>query len=382
MNNIKIVIGADVVPTASNMTLFEEADSVSLVGKELKEYLDSADFRICNLEVPLTNQISPIAKCGPHLAASKISVAGIKELGIDFVTLANNHIFDHGEKGLFSTIDALKQVGIAYAGVGNTREEASKPYIVIIRDKRIGVYCCAEHEFSIGTEKTAGANPFDPLESFDHIEELRKEVDYVIVLYHGGKEHYRYPSPYLQKVCRKIVDKGADLVICQHTHCIGCEEKWKDGTIVYGQGNFLFDYSESEFWQTSLLIEVVLEEKGSSISYVPLRKEGNGVRMVCKGESSVIEDFYFRSEQIKQKGFIENAYSEFAKFMLKDYFGRIAGYESFVFKALNRICKNKLREIKYKRLYNKQKSLLPIINCIECEAHQELLLKGMKELVK
>ena len=43
--------------------------------------------------------------------------------------------------------------------------------------------------------------------------ELKKQCDYVIVLYHGGKEHYRYPSPYLQKVCRKIVDKGADIVV-------------------------------------------------------------------------------------------------------------------------------------------------------------------------
>ena len=62
----------------------------------------------------------------------------------------------------------------------------------------------------------------------------------------GGKEHYRYPSPDLQKICRKFIDKGADLVVCQHSHCIGCEEKYNHGTIVYGQWNFLFDRSNIE----------------------------------------------------------------------------------------------------------------------------------------
>jgi len=55
------------------------------------------------------------------------------------------------------------------------------------------VYTCAEHEFTIATENTPGANPFDPLESLDHIQELKSKCDFVLVLYHGEKAHYRYP---------------------------------------------------------------------------------------------------------------------------------------------------------------------------------------------
>ena len=153
-------------------------------------------------------------------------------------------------------MNVLRKNGIAFAGAGSNLSDASKSYVVEIDGKKIGIYCCTEHEFSIATLTSAGANPFNPLESLDHIQDLKAQTDHVIVLYHGGKEHYRYPSPHLQKVCRKCIEKGADLVVCQHTHCIGCEEKYLNGTIVYGQGNFLFDYTESEYWQTGLLISL------------------------------------------------------------------------------------------------------------------------------
>ena len=76
----------------------------------------------------------------------------------------------------------------------------------------------------------------------------------VIVLYHGGLEKYRYPSPQLRRVCRKFVEKGADLVVCQHSHSVGCMEAFGGGNIVYGQGNLLFARYGGEHWNTGLLI--------------------------------------------------------------------------------------------------------------------------------
>lgn len=250
----RIIIGGDIVPTESNRKLFAGANVDELIGTDLKELLRRADYTIFNLEVPLTDTENPIPKCGPNLIAPTETVNGLKAINPYFFTLANNHILDQGEQGLFSTMNCLGEAGIDYAGVGRNLDEASKGFIKEINGIKVGIYCCAEHEFSIAIEHSAGANPFDPLESMDHISTLKNQSDYVMVLYHGGKEHYRYPSPYLQKVCRKCVDKGADLVVCQHSHCIGCEEKWNGGTIVYGQGNFLFDDSDNEYWKTSLLV--------------------------------------------------------------------------------------------------------------------------------
>lgn len=374
---MKILIGADIVPTNSNAELFRNGDSLHLLGEELQEQLNSADFRIFNLEVPLTDRGSPISKCGPHLMAPKDTVNGYKAIGCDLLTLANNHILDQGESGFRSTCETLRSAGIGYVGAGDHLEEARRPYIFECGGKKIGVYACAEHEFSIATGHSAGANPFDALESPDHIAELDKTCDFVIVLYHGGKEHYRYPSPNLQKVCRKFVEKGADLVVCQHSHCIGCEEKYLDGTIVYGQGNFLFDHSESEYWQTSLLIRI---DDDLTISYLPLVKCENKVRLADKARSEeIMFGFRQRSEEIKQDGFIEQKYGEFAEAMRCDYLIGLSGLRrSFVFRALNKLSGHRFAKWFIKRRYDKD-SLLAIQNIVECEAHRELLLKGISD---
>lgn len=121
-----------------------------------------------------------------------------------------------------------------------------------------------------------GANPFDFLESLDHISNLKQKCDYVIALYHGGKEHYQYLSPNLQKVCRKIIEKGADLIICQHSHCIGCYGRYNNTIIIYGQGNFIFDRPKNEYWMASLLVKVIFND-GIDVEYIPIVKNRNGI---------------------------------------------------------------------------------------------------------
>lgn len=372
---MNILIGADLVPTKSNMKYFENKDIEKLVDNDLLKILKKADYRIFNLEIPLVDNETSINKCGPNLIASTKSGLGIKALGVDFLTLANNHILDQGKNGLNSTLKVLKELNISFAGVGNTIEGAAKPFVFEIENKKIGIYCCAEQEFSIVSKNNAGANLFDPLESFDHIQNLKKEVDYVIVLYHGGKEHYRYPSPYLQKVCRKIVEKGGDLVICQHTHCIGCKEKWKKGIIIYGQGNFLFDNDESEFWQTSLLINI---KDNFEIEYIPILRDGFSVKLADeKSKSDILNKFYKRSKEIKKEKFIEEKYEMFGKKSINNYLYSLSGInrwlkgiDKYIFKGF------------FIRSYFNKKKLLTIQNYIECEAHRELLIKGLKNRIE
>lgn len=365
----KFIIGADLVPTDSNIDLFASAAVETLIGKDIKKLLDSASFTIFNLEVPLTDFSTPIKKCGPNLIAPTKTIAGLKAINPHFFTLANNHILDQGEQGLKSTTALLDKYGIDYAGAGKDLEEAAKPYIFEHDGKKIGIYCCAEHEFTIATENTPGANPFDPLNSLDHVMELKKQCDYVIVLYHGGKEHYRYPSPYLQKVCRKLVDKGADIVVCQHSHCIGCEEKWHGGTIVYGQGNFLFDDADNEFWNSALLIELEFSKDSKvEIKYIPIKKNGNTVRL--SDDSSILEGFKSRSKQIIDKKFIEENYYQFADFMSKNYYYKISGRVSTFLPV--RIINKLTNYLLLKWIYGESEKL-NIINYLECEAHRELL---------
>ncbi|MBE7003020.1 MAG: CapA family protein [Ruminococcaceae bacterium] len=371
-----IIIGADVVPTNSNLDLFAAGNAEDLIGLELKGLLSSADYRIFNLEVPLTDNETPIEKWGPNLTAPTRTIHGYQAMGIDLLTLANNHIMDQGAQGYRSTIKTLDAAGIAHVGAGDDLAEASKPYQFCFSGKTVGVYACAEHEFSIATESSCGANPFDPLWSLDHVEQLKKCCDYVIVLYHGGKEHYRYPSPGLQKVCRRLVDKGANLVICQHSHCIGCEEKYKDGTIVYGQGNFLFDDEDNEFWRTSLLIEIT---EDWTISYHPIVKVNNCVRLADeKQEKEIMDAFALRTEEIQDPKVVEEKYAGFANTMLSDYLTAFAGKRTLVERVLNRISHGRYTRLRVKKKYEK-KDLLRLCNYIECEAHRELIDSGIEK---
>ena len=199
---VKIAICGDLVPTETNYDLFTKADAKALYGEKILEELEKADFRIINLEIPLTDETHPIDKKGPNLIAPRSTINGIKTINPSLLMLANNHITDQGQEGFYSTLEVLNENNIPYTGVGKNLEEAAKPYILETEGKKIGIYNCAEHEFTLATDDKAGANPFEPLDSLDHIENLKKRCDYVIVIYHGGKEHYRYPSPYLQKVSR------------------------------------------------------------------------------------------------------------------------------------------------------------------------------------
>lgn len=373
---MRMVIGGDLVPTPSNHFLFSDKRVRELIGEELETLFQSADYVCFNLEVPLIETENPIPKSGPNLKAACSAAQGIRALGCNVLTLANNHIMDHGQSGLASTIRALDSVEIAHLGAGKDLKTASQPVLLRKNGITVGIYACAEHEFSIASSDKPGANPFDPLESLDHIVELKAKCDYLIVLHHGGKEHYRYPSPCLQRVCRKMVAKGADLVITQHSHCIGSMEVYRGSTIVYGQGNFLFDYDDNEYWNTGILVQVDLCLNRRSVEYIPLCKMGNVVRRADnKRAEQILSEFYSRSEEITHVETIHSHYNAFSNAKLTEYLQAFHGKHlmGLVFRILNRLSGRRLRRYLMHALYG-QKELLVLENFIACEAHRELVL--------
>lgn len=373
---MKIIIGGDIVPTKSNFEYFNNGNVKELIGEELLTLWRTSDIRIFNLETPLSDIKKPIHKSGPNLVAPTSSISGIKALRPSLITLANNHILDQDIQGLESTIKTLDDYDLQYIGVGNNIFNAPKPKIIKFKDKKIGVYACTEHEFNIATKTSPGANPFDPFETLDHIKNLKSKTDFVIVLYHGGIEHYRYPSPYLQKVCRKMVEKGADLIICQHSHAIGSYENYLDSNIIYGQGNFIFDMAENEFWNSGLLIEIEIETK-LDINFIPIVKKGNVIRL-AKGDKAneILEKFHKRSEEILKEGFIEETYVKFAKQRINRYLTKLSGFSKWKSRIDRHIFKNKLIKKKYSK-----KKLLAIKNYIKCESHNELLISGIESII-
>lgn len=342
---VSMIICGDFVPTESNLKDFKDGSIENIIESSIMDYIQNSDFRIFNLEAPLYDGYSPIEKCGPNLSIATEAIYGIKKLNPSLICLANNHILDHGIKGLNSTIKCLEENGIKHFGTGKNIKNVAKTYILEKDDMKIGVYCCCEHEFSIADEENAGANPFDVFNSFDDVKDLKNNTNFVVVLYHGGREHYRYPSPLLQKTCRKFVDSGADAVICQHSHCIGSKEIYKNSTIVYGQGNFIFDYANHEEWQTSLILKLNFEKNdGVKVEKFPIQKDGYKIKKPAESAiKDIIDNFNARSMQILDKSFVINEYKKEALKALEIYVN--------AFRLLN---------------------IKAMQNYIDCEAHREI----------
>ena len=378
---MSIVIGADFVPTVENSHYFLNGNVEKVIGPKLRKILDEADYRIFNLEMPLCDEEDKIIKCGPNLSAPTESINLYKNLRVDLFTLANNHIMDQNVQGLESTCTLLKKSGIEYVGVGKTQNEASSTFYFKYNSRVIGIYACAENEFSIVNTKRPGANPFDPLESLDHIVASKNKCDYLVVLYHGGKEHYQYPSPELQKRCRKMVDKGADLVLCQHSHCIGCSEKYSDSIILYGQGNFLFGNNDIETWKNGLLTIIDDEFK---VSFMPIETSSNGEMVECASEveaAQILCSLRERSQNIENEEFIQEKFSEFCESKRDFYLKAFSGKESKIFKVLNRLLGGYLRKAKIRNRYDKH-ALVVIQNFVECEAHREVVIGGLQHVTR
>lgn len=375
---MSILIGADIVINNNNSSCFESYNIENVIDINLLQLLNTSDYKIFNLEVPLTDKITPIEKKGRNYIASPRCSHWLELMGINLLTLANNHIMDQDTQGLFSTIKNLDRVGISHVGAGQNLYSASKPFFFEVKGKKYGVYSCVEHEFSVANELAPGANPFDPLESLDHIIDMKSHCDYAIVLYHGGKEYYPYPSPGLQKTCRKLIQKGANLVVCQHSHCIGCKEEYLNGTIVYGQGDFISSLS-NELYSVCLLIS--LEDNGD-IQFIPTKREGGVIKLVVdKEKNEVLDAFKKRSEYIKVEGFIEKQYQKLAYNNISNYFLYFSGKNNnYLFKILNKITRYHLQDLIFRHISKSFK--IGLRNYIECEAHRELILKGLEDYEK
>ena len=124
---VKLLIGGDICASKRDENAFLKGDASQLFSDVLPD-IQSADLSIANLETPLINSPSPIRKSGAVFGNSPIMLKTLKTSGVNFLNLANNHILDHGEKGLQTTIEALKSQDLYFSGAGNSIDEASQPF--------------------------------------------------------------------------------------------------------------------------------------------------------------------------------------------------------------------------------------------------------------
>jgi poly-gamma-glutamate synthesis protein (capsule biosynthesis protein) len=253
----------------SRVDEFISRSNYDILFQHVKAFLHNADFRIVNFEFPIVlNGSSPIKKAGPSLKGQQKAVDAIKSAGFNVCTLANNHILDQGEKCCIETKQLIEAAGLSTVGVGKNIEEASHTLLLECSGETIAVINCCEHEFSIATEKSAGANPLNPIQQYYKIQEARSNADYVLVIVHGGHEMCQYPSPRMKETYRFFVDSGADAVVNHHQHCYSGYEVYHGKPIFYGLGNFLFDWEgkRNGLWNEGYMVSLDFV-KGQMINF-------------------------------------------------------------------------------------------------------------------
>src|SRR5687767_1761688 len=214
----QIIIGGDICPVRRNLSYFGNGDAAGLWNDLLSEF-ESAHLSVANLECPLIERRTPISKTGPVLEAPSECLNAFVRGHIRCLGLANNHILDHGADGVENTLRVCSSAGIMTFGAGRDLEEAGRMLVVNVGGLRIGLMGAAAEEWSAATEDSPGANPLDLIECARRLHRQRGTYDFLIFLLHDGAECYPYPSPRLRKVCRFLIEQGADMVVCQHSHC-------------------------------------------------------------------------------------------------------------------------------------------------------------------
>ena len=323
-----------------------------------------------NLECALTDNPTPVKKAGPVLYNPESFAASLKAWGLHAVSLANNHIRDCGDEGVRSTLTACKKNGILTFGAGETEEEAARPLIVEQNGLKVAFVSFAEREFNFVHNGKAGATVFDPYVSLDIIRELRKEVDALIVLCHGGIEHYIYPSPLLKKKCRKMVEAGADMVLCQHSHCIGTRERYGKGEILYGQGNSLFGYRKGDdSWNHGLLAKLEVSEDGIKVKYDVLETSKDGSVGLASADvtKNVLSKMEEESAKLTDDFFLSESWKAFCRKQAPLYLAMTFGFG----KNMNRL--NRLLRNGVIRLLYGHRELNVTHNIIRCDAHREVI---------
>ncbi|MCI0712068.1 MAG: CapA family protein [Chloroflexi bacterium] len=213
------------------------------------------EVRIGNLETSLTTTDSPWPGKGIHYRMHPTNAACLAAARLDCCSLANNHVLDWGREGLVETLATLQSVGIAYAGAGKNREEATTPVTLVTRNNRRVIVVGAGSTSSgipsawAAQQDLPGINlliddpEVDAIRLIAQIRQIKQQHDIVVVSIHwGGNWGYEIPASHV-RLAHLLIDSGdVDIVHGHSSHHAIAMEVYRGKLILYGCGDFITDY--------------------------------------------------------------------------------------------------------------------------------------------
>jgi len=378
MDRIQIGFTGDFCPRLRVEKLLR-SDGLEEAFASVLPFFRENDLNIIDLECPLTAGGNAIVKTGPHLRAHPDAVRLLKLLNCQLVATANNHFLDYGRDGMRDTYRALEEEGIEWVGSGLTTDEIRNVNFQEIGNLRFAFINATENEWSTLHSGGSGCNSLDPVTLFQDIRRVRDKTDYIVVIVHGGHEHYNLPSPRTKRWYRFLVDAGADAVIGHHTHTISGYEVYNGAPIFYSLGNFCID-SESyrdHPWNRGMLVRLIADEQQSlsfEVKFVTQNNHEPGVCLLSGPEEEIMHQKIVElNEIIADDVQLDKSFDAFVRSQEKITNARIQPYTGTLLVSLH------TRGL-LPTLFGKRKKIL-LTNLLRCESHRELLIDTLKHSI-
>jgi len=217
----------------------------------------------------------------------------------------------------------------------------------------------------------------DPVRCFSEIRSIRDQVDFVLVIIHGGNEFYELPSPRTKKLYRYIVEIGADAVVAHHTHAFSGFEVYRSKPIFYGLGNFIYDWPGkiNSRWNHGYCVRLRISDS-AEFELIPLKQsnERPGIFHLGAEESLRFNKEIERLNSIIQDdSMLESEFQKYCESVFPMYDAFLEPYFGTVITALRK------RGLFPKFLSHRKRRLY--LNIIRCESHREVLLRLLEKTV-
>ncbi len=258
--------------------------------KGVQALMAEPDIFMLNNEFAYTNKGVPQTAKGYIFRADPAKAGRLHEMGVDIVSIANNHAYDYGAEGFLDTIDTLDSVDMPYVGGGRNLEDARNHIVYFIANGiKIGYIAATqvERDLPVYTQPATEENPgvvrcYDPELVNEMIKQAKANCDFVIVYPHWGTELVNEIQDDQRALAQSFVDSGADFVIGGHAHVLQGAEYYKDVPIFYGLSNFCFSSRVRE----SCVVNLHLTIEGiEQIRFFPCM-ESAGITIQCdEGDS-------------------------------------------------------------------------------------------------
>jgi poly-gamma-glutamate capsule biosynthesis protein CapA/YwtB (metallophosphatase superfamily) len=260
-----------------------------LVAPEVAEAAASADLFVLNLECCISDRgerfddpRKPFFFRAPPVAAERLA-----ELGVDAVTLANNHALDYGPVALLDTIEYLNRVGIAHAGAGADEAAAQAPAQL----GRLRLVAVSDHPAAFAAGSGRPGIAYADLRGGDIpaclLDAARPgpDADVVLVSPHWGPNMRAEPLPAVRKAADALVAAGATLVAGHSAHVF----QGVAGCVIFDLGDFLDDYAVDRRLRNDLglLWLVTLDATGPQrIEAIPLTLDYCSTRLATGDDAA------------------------------------------------------------------------------------------------